>query len=114
MKAIEWAINYDRLSINKYEFGLRHAFIDSICEQILDGKATKNKINGIRHWETNSVPQRLTNVAIFAAYLIPGNQKFKFRSLANALSKHGNNCMGMERNKYRLIQIHLKQKAEEW
>ena len=112
-KSIEWAADYDRLSIDKYEFALRHSFIDSLCEQFLDGKAVKNK-EGVRSWEPTQVPNRLTNVAIFAAYLIPGNQTFKFKSLRDRLSTTGNNQLGMERNKYRLIQINLKKKAEEW
>ena len=96
-----------------YEWALRHSLIDSICEQILRGKSVRNE-KGIRYWKDARVPYRLTNVAIFGAYLIPGNQNFKFTNLHRCFAKAGSNQDGFERNKYRQIQINFRKMSQEW
>ena len=116
MKALEWAVNFDRKVINKFEIAVRNSYIDSITEQSLGGKAVKNN-NGNRHWDTeHQVPLRLTIVHLFATFLTPTNKEFHFTSLVNLLGRklRDNNVKSTQKNRYRLIIQEMKTQSELW
>ena len=109
MRALEWAVNYRKETINKYEYALRCSFTDAICEQIFGGKFVKAE-NGEtnpdakkREWCDTDVPLRLTDIHLFASFLIPDNNDFKFQSTLDALYNAGQLNNRHEKNKLKII-----------
>ena len=116
MKALEWAIDFNRKTISKIEYAFRNSYIDSVCEQALGGKAIINDL-GIRDWDTkHQVPLRLTSVHTMATFLTPLNREFHFSDLINALArKVGDPTIKRpQKNRYRLIMQEMKKQAEDW
>lgn len=120
MRALEWAVTFRKDTINKYEYALRSAYTDAICEQILNGKFVK-AVNGEpnagakkREWCTTDVPLRLTDIHIFASFLIPDNKDMRFQSTLDVLYNAGQLNSRHEKNKLKVITKQLKINSRNW
>ena len=116
MKALEWAIDYNRKTIHKIEIAIRNSYIDSLTEQALGGKAVRNA-KGERHWDTrHQVPLRLTPIHLFATFITPINKNFHFNNLVSSLSRHCRDpkIKRPQKNRYLMIQRELKSQSQKW
>ena len=121
MRALEWAVSFRKETINKYEYALRNSFTDALCEQLLSGKFVKAE-NGVpkadakkREWCETDVPLRITDIHIFASFLIPDNNDLKFQSTLDILYNAGQlNNSRHEKNKLKVISKQLKKHTKNW
>ena len=115
MRALEWAVSYRKESVTEYEDALRNAYTDAICEQILSGKYVTSKKNAPkREWEKTDVPLRLTDVHLFAAFLIADNNDLKFKPTLDVLFNASRGKSRHEKNKLKMISSQLKQHSKNW
>ena len=114
MRALEWSVSYRKESVNKYEDALRNAYTDAICEQVLSGKYVVDKKTNRKTWLSTQVPLRLSDVHLFAAFLIPENNNLKFNSTMDVLYNAGQSNGKSFKNKMKAISKQLKLHSEQW
>ena len=120
MRALEWAVNFRKDTINKYEYALRNSFTDAICEQIFSGKYVKAENNvpksdaKKREWCDSEVPLRLTDIHLLASFLIPDNNDLTFESTKDVLFNAGQVNNRHEKNKLKAISKQLRSHSQIW
>ena len=112
MAALEWASDYNVDDIDEEERNVRQAYIDSITEQIFKRKSIMK--DSTRIWEKSRVPFRLSKIHLMANFLIPTKQTFEMEDTITHLTNIGKKQKAKERNRYRMIQQELAEKAVEW
>ena len=76
---------------NKYEFGVKLAFVDSLTEQLCSHKAIENDSGGWI-WKKCGVPTRIRRMDKVGAFAFPGEQRLILPRLINKLKQAQRDC----------------------